>query len=319
VYVLPGVAVDPHGQMIVVTKPVAYDVGSEQGLLYLLLTHEESRPTPDRDVEDSPLYVGAHYGLEAAVAWPDAPCVELARVQRQDRKSALLDAQDGEHPGPNEIDLRFRQDLAAKRAAAQQIASLAVCYTGGLKQPQHGHGADYLARALRQSQSGRRVWVDDRVSLASELGTYTLVYVVGRDAFKLDRDEMKGLYGYLQGGGTVLFESCRHEFEEGDPPADAAFLDLLDSMGIQLEELTPGHGLLVDPHLFAEPPQGFEVEDTARVLFGGGVIFSTHDYGCLWQGRCRGRAASREEIRTAMEWGDNVVTYALNRDGKEEV
>ena len=313
VYVLPGVAVDPWGQMIVVSEPVAFDVGSAQGLLYLLLSYEESQPTPDRDQEDSPLYVHAHFGIEAAVAWPDTPSVELARVRRRDRKAPLVDAEDAEHPGPNELDLRFRQDPSQSAGKVHQIASLAVCYTGGLKEPQHAHGADYLARALRRSRPGRRVWVDDPVSLAAGLETYTLVYLVGRDAFQLNRDEMKALYGYLQAGGTVLFESCRHGFENGDPPADAAFLDLVSSMGLELEELPPAHSLLVDPHLFAAPPPGFETDDSGKVLVGGGVIYSTGDYGCLWQGRRRGRAASREEIRTAMEWGDNLVTYALER------
>jgi hypothetical protein len=73
----------------------------------------------------------------------------------------------------------------------------------------------------------------------------------------------------------------------------------------------------VEPHLFAAPPPGFETDGTPKVVVGaaaaGRVVWSMCDYGCLWQGERRGRAASREEIRTAMEWGANVVTYALNR------
>jgi len=49
------------------------------------------------------------------------------------------------------------------------------------------------------------------------------------------------------------------------------------------------------------------------VVISDAVIFSTHDYGCLWQGERRGGSASREEIRSAMEWGSNVVAYALAR------
>ena len=311
VYILPGVAVDPRGRIIVVTEPVAYDVGSAHGLLYLLLTYDESRPTPDRDDKDGPLYVHAQFGIEVVSALPDTPCVELARIRRRDREAALVEAQDAEHPGLNEIDLRFRRGSPRSGAVPQEVASLAVCYTGGLEDARQGHGASYLARTLRQA--GCRVWVDDRVPLAPGLEAYTLVYLVGQEAFQLTREEMNALYVYIQGGGTVFVESCRRGTKNGDPPADASFSDLLASMGIQLEELPPDHSLLVEPCLFAAPPAGFETEGTPKVLVGGGAIFSTHDYGCLWQGKRRGRAASREEIRTAMEWGANLVTYAIER------
>jgi hypothetical protein len=113
----------------------------------------------------------------------------------------------------------------------------------------------------------------------------------------------------------VLFESCRRDVKAGDPPADASFSDLLASFGISLQELPPGHDLLVEPYLFAAPPPGFETEGAPKVLLGmaagGPVILSSCDYGCLWQGERRGRPASREEIRTAMEWGANLIAYAL--------
>ena len=111
----------------------------------------------------------------------------------------------------------------------------------------------------------------------------------------------------------MLIESCRAETDAGDPPADAAFSDLLASMGVGLEEIQPGHELLLEPYLFAAPPPGFETGGEARVLVGEGVIFSTCDFGCLWRGQRRGAAASREEIRTGVEWGDNIVHYALKR------
>ncbi|MFL7809070.1 MAG: hypothetical protein AB8I80_10595, partial [Anaerolineae bacterium] len=44
VYVLPGIAVDTVGQVIVVQEPIAFDVAGAQGLLYLLLTYGESQP-----------------------------------------------------------------------------------------------------------------------------------------------------------------------------------------------------------------------------------------------------------------------------------
>jgi hypothetical protein len=309
-YILPGIAVDPLGQTIVITDPVAYDVGAAHGRLFLLLTYEESRPTAAGDQEDGPLYIHAQFGIEAVPALPDSSYVELARVRRQSRESPLMEARDSVHPGMNEIDLRFR---LGTEAVSRRVVSLAVCYTGGSTDARHGRGADYLARALRRT--GQRVWVDDRVPLAAGLEEYVLVYLVGQDAFQLSRDEMNALYTYLQGGGTLLIESCRHATAGGSPPADASFFDLLASLGVQLQELQPGDSLLIEPELFAALPPGFETEGQPKVLAGGGVLFSHCDYGCLWQGERRGRLASREEIRTAMEWGENLVAYALRRRG----
>jgi hypothetical protein len=322
-YILPGIAVDPRGQTIVVAEPVAYDIGQAQGQIYLLLTYEESLPTAAvrtgseqgrtnrvadaAHPEDGPLYIYAQFSIEATPTLPDGPYVELARLRRQSRESALLDARRPVHPGPNEIDLRFRQEAGP---TCQEIISVAVSYTGGPTDDRHGRGADALARALRYA--GRRAWVDDRILLGPGLESYTLLYLVGQDSFQLDRDEMNALYAFLQGGGTLFVEACRRN-QAGDPPAVLSFLDLLASMGIQLQEVPPEHDLLSTPHLFATPTPGFETEEPPRLLAGEGVILNYSDYGCLWQGERRDRPATREEIRAAIEWGENLVAYALKR------
>jgi hypothetical protein len=38
---------------------------------------------------------------------------------------------------------------------------------------------------------------------------------------------------------------------------------------------------------------------------------STFDYGCMWRGERRGRQAQRGEIRNALEFGANVVHWAI--------
>jgi len=337
-YILPGMAVDPHGEAIVVAQPVAYDVGAAHGLQYLLLSYEQSRPRASGGhgpEEPEPLYVHAEFGIEVRSTLPDTPCVELARFRRQSHKSPLLNAHDVEHPGPNEIDLRFRRSQDPSSAGAMQTtaASIAVTHAGEAKgkkshgnqdsELRHGRGASYLARALRHHRVNARV--DVGVPLAPGLESYTLVYLVGCGAFQLSPDEMNALYSYLQGGGTLLFESCRRDAQGDNLPADASFSDLLASFGISCQEPLPGGNLLLEPYLFAAPPPGFETEGTPRVLVGtaagtgpqgeaqrsGQVIWSMCDYGCLWQGERRGRAASREEIRTAIEWGANLIAYAL--------
>lgn len=330
-YILPGMAVDPQGEVIALVEPVAYDVGPAQGLLHLILTYEESLPgEPAREgaSPDEPVFVQCQFGIEALPDLPEDRGVELARLRRRERNAPLTDAQDPEHPGLNEIDLRFRVEMLGRQrldppgakpgrpARLGPTVSLGVAYAGGAAPKKHGQGVDLLAHAVRQS--GRRVAVDDDVPLASGLEGYALLFLVGQAAFKLGREEMISLHAYLRGGGTVLFESCRHETAGGNPPADASFAELLSAMGIELAALGLNHALLREPCLFAAPPPGYETEGTPTVLAGEGAILSTCDYGCLWQGKRRGRIASREEIRTAMEWGSNLIAYALSRRSSHE-
>lgn len=331
VYILPGLAIDPEGNMIVLTQPVAYNFGQEiEGLVYLLLNYEESRPRSGdaQGQGDSPYYVHTHFAIHARPSLPSTPWIELARVRRRSRDAFLLNAQDAEHPDMNEIDLRFRREAVGTSRSFQgtlfhETICLGVSYVGEVTATlkAHGQGIDSLVRSLRSGasidgNSPVRLCADENVPLDSGLGIYTLLCLIGQESFQLSSEEMSALYDYIQGGGTVFIESCRRELAEGDSPAEASLFDLFASFGITLEELPEGHSLLSTPHLFAAPPVGFERQGTPKVLVGDGIVFSTHDYGCLWQGQRRDGLASREEIRSALEWGYNIIAYASERRSK---
>jgi hypothetical protein len=311
VYVLPGVAIGPGGELVVLAEPVAYDIAAAQGPLHVLLSYGEGPPRagggPDQGSEI--LYVHAEFGIEARLNPAGDSGVELARIRRRERQAPIADAQDPEHPATNEIDQRFRREIGAH---SQEAASMAICYAGQPQNERHCHGADALGRAMRH---GGKIplWVDDDLPLDPELASYTLVYLVGQGSFELTADQMNALYTYLQGSGTLFIESCRQDLRAGDPPSDAAFFGLLDSLGIRLEAVPPGHPLLTDPYLFAAPPPGFAAEGERKLLAGDGVVFSNYDYGCLWQGERHGGPPTREEIRAALEWGSNLVAYAVRR------
>ena len=315
VCISPGIAMDGSGQIIVLPDEIKrYDFEAMDGSLYLLLSYSKSQPryADDQTEEERIEYIHDEYIVEVGQSTVrDASLVELARIRRQVGGGSIVDAQDPEHPGLNEIDLRFRRQVGSPLLP---VATIAVSYVGGnvVNHHPHGRGISYLARALRRS-GNYRAWADLDVPLAPGLEYYTLVCLVGQDAFDLSKAEMESLYNYVQSGGTLFIESCRREIDSGNPPADAAFGELLKSLGFKPQPLTAQHELLVEPFLFATPPPGFENPGKSDVWAGDGVILSTRDYGCLWQGARRQGAASREEIRTAEEWGTSIVAYALNR------
>ncbi len=316
VYIQPGVALDGAGQMIIVPEALAYNLGTAQGPLYLLLSYEDSQPQPVEGMADASevmLYIRAQYGLVAANTppVPNGPFVELARLHRYGAESPITTANDAARPGPNQIDLRFRQQIGF---TAAQAAKVGVCYLGAISDhanPCPGHGAHTLTRVLRQT--GQPIWSDETVGLAADAdwSEYALVYLVAQEGFQLSPDELNVLYVYLHSGGTLLLEVCR----QGANPqaAEAALLDMLGSFGVSVSDLPVQHVLLTEPNLFAAPPAGFDTTNAASFKVGEGVIFSTYDYGCLWQGQRSGRPATREEIRAAHEWGANLIAYALAR------
>jgi hypothetical protein len=317
VYIQPGIAVDAEGQTIILPEALAFDLGAAQGPLYLRLAYDESQPKADdtgltslTDPADVMLFVRAQYDLEAgdAAPTPDSPYIELARVVRLGAESVITNARQAAQPGPNEIDLRFRRELGRP---LRPTVRLGVCYTGKARAQHHGAGAAQLARVLRQQN--QQAWVDDALELTpgADLSSYTLIYVVAQDTPQLDPDGMTVLYNYLQGGGTLLLEVCRKS--NGSEAGAAAFLDMLSSFGLKVDDLPADHDLLHEPHFFAVPPAGYDTVETSSLKVGDGVIVSTYDYGCVWQGERRGQPATREEIRAAHEWGTNIVAYAVAR------
>ncbi len=304
VYILAGVAIDPLGNIIVLPQPVAYDIGDEmEGPLHILLSYGESKPRRgkgDRQ-KDGPLYIHTEYSINARAVLPSGPWVELARINREHRDSVFHNAKTPTRPQLNEIDLRFRREVGAP-----QEIKMAVSYLGQQSRKTHGTGAIHLARTINQA-GHYRLLVDDDVPLAPGIESSTLIYLVGEGKFELKSGQMNFLSNYVQRGrGTLFIESI-------DRSAEMMFLEILKAIDLEPGPLPAGYPLLVEPNLFAAPPTGYENSDTARVLVNNGVIFSTCNYGQLWLGQARQDPPSRETIRAALEWGANIVAYAVKR------
>ncbi len=189
VFISPGIAVDPMGQVIVLPQAVAYDIGHEmEGLLYLLLSYGESRPRTEnggRGEEGSPLYVHSEFSIFARTTLPaNTPWVELARVRRGSRDAAFVDAQNPAMPGLNEIDLRYRREVGAPAEV-----HIAVSYLGQVADKKHGLGASYLAQTLNHTGKGR-VFVEDNVLIGPGIVNNTIIYLVGQGTFEMESGVM---------------------------------------------------------------------------------------------------------------------------------
>ncbi|MEZ4634892.1 MAG: DUF4159 domain-containing protein [Caldilineaceae bacterium] len=309
VYIMPGVAIDPSGNMLVVSEPTPYDLSSFQaGTLHMLISYDESRPQPINGRNaDSPYYVYTGYNIETVIDTPDSPLVELARIHRPDIDAPITNAADN-RPGHNQIDLRFRPRVVTLNA---QRVMLGVHTLNRMAAPHHARGHANVAAQLGQSP-WNDAWIDDAVVLNGDLSRYTVLSLVAKANFQLEVEALNVLYRYLQGGGVLFLESCRRE-GGATPGSDNLLRDIADSLGVRLEAVKMGHPLLSTPHLFPAPPVGYETQGAPSLWAGDGIVFSTFDYGCLWTGERRDRTATREEIRAGFEFAQNLVHFAQRR------
>ena len=298
VFVSPGAAVDPAGNLIILTEPVAYDFGSaSEGQLYLLLGHGEREVG---GVENDVKYIQNEFVIAARPGLPKRPAVELARVVKSPRSHVIKNAAVSTRPAEGEIDLRFRNFVGSEPT---RMARLALCSLGKESDiTEIETGWDFLGRECART-SPYRLAVDGDVPLADELQTYDMAYLFASSAFKTDEKKMAALRTYIDSGHCLIIEALR-------PEAEDSFKALLAGLAVSPKAPERNHPVLTDPFLFGAPPQGFRSGD---VLVDDNLIYSAAGYGLAWGGKFESGSASRVDIRNAHEWGMNMIQYCLQR------
>ncbi len=307
VYILPGIAIDPSGQFVVLPAPTIYELGSNiGGALYLLLSCSQSDARTENGSQDAgdPKYVRSDYSISVETSLPPTPTVELARINRSSWDAVIRNARNYARPGANELDLRFRREVGAPPEI-----TIAVSYLGTKVDKPQGEGMKNVTHSL--NLTGKyRVSVEDDIKLHSEidLRSYALIYFVAHgDALGIGREAQEKLRKYLYNDNGTLF------IEVMDDTARDTVFGILEWMDVQPELLPDSHCLLSQPYPFAVPPAGFYLQEHPRIWVSEGIVLSTSKYGLLWRGQADDQTPSREQIRAALEWGSNLVAYAAER------
>lgn len=306
IYIQPGIAIDGLGRTIILPEQRAYDLRAAEGTIYVVLTYGESAPRSDtaQSGDDAPRFVYSEFVLEALLGLPSTPYVELARINRQGAGAAVSNAVNPDLPGVNEIDTRNRMQLQPNQP---RIVHVGVVSTNG-KATTQLQGMLNLAHYLKRSET--RVAVD-AVALNRGILAYDMIYLVGQEPFALNAEQTGLLNAFYQQGGTIYYESERSA--GADDTVDASFRELVTTIGVTLTPANESFPLLRTPNYFPSAPDGFETTGSPRLMVTDGVIFSGFDYGGIWQGKRRGRTASRGEVRSAFEFGENLITLVLDR------
>ncbi len=303
VYIMPGAAVDPLGRMLVLAEPVAYDFGdAATGTLYLTISYREKERGGKAASEEAPRYLEQDFVITARASLPTQTQIELARLTRATRNAPIGNAADPLQPQRNEIDLRYRLQVPVKEL---HKLSAGVIYLGKVKNKTNGRGLSAMAEEL-QEHSAWSLIVEDNLKLDKSVLSYGLLYLVAEGELAWDEAQISTLKAFLDQDGLLFIENC-------DKAASDSIQKLCDQLKINLKPVRKEHALLSKPWHFAEAPAGFAKEGELQAK--DGVVVSSFNYGRLWFGDCAEGTPSREVIRSAMEFGHNLMVYLEDQLG----
>lgn len=311
----PGIAFDHQGRPMLLGQERRLTVTANPGAtLYVTVRWREELTAPQRFWNDLDEYTRVVERCDALVqeAPPTPPLLELARVTVD---GPVRNAADPLNPRRGEIDLRFRERLLVRPRPDLAIAQLVPADTEPAGQPpRHVLGLRFLLREISLTTPYRARW-GGMVRLGEPAPPVSLLYLAGAEKLAIDDATVTSLRGFLQGGGALLLDACAES-----PTADVvgSAEALARRLEISLQPVERPHPLMTARHVFGEIPAGPKSQ-AAPFLEGGGLILTTADLGCAWQGGGADRPLAREEIRAALELGVNIAVFARQRQRPLEI
>jgi hypothetical protein len=306
----PGVALDPEGRLILVSRSLRYQVNATSaGLVYLILTARDIPSDPLLSLEDGarrPSRMVEGYALAEYDHLPDTPHVELARIRLSSGKKPITSAANPGAPDANEIDLRYRIEAALRPAPLSDIGCWTPDGAGSASATEHSAGLAVLVRELAASR--RQIRWRDAVADSTDPLDGDLLLLPLEGELDLSEADQRRLTVFLDEGGVILAEPCAAQGKKAD--RQSALAALAERLGRAPQPVDYGHPLLTAAHIFAAPPPGLTDDPVQEA---GGLVLSQADYACAWKGGNATHPLSRDVIRTAQEFGENLLAYARQR------
>lgn len=306
VIVQAGLAMDRDGAAIRVPQPtrLALRTTDAGAAVAIVLRYVE---TPVTANGNTPNRVNEAFEL-VEVPLPLAPTdIELARVLIADASAPVRDTPNPWDPKPNEIDPRSRREL---RGASDETLTIGRLITAdAAANALHRQG---LVNVVREMQATEPFVVSFAGDLRADqaAGQCRLLYITGAGELRLTPKDAAGLLAFLRGGGVIFAEPCAEAetARQENGRFVASFQRLMTDLKYALEEVRFGHPLFRARYIFGVAPDGFS--GRAPILCRYGVVLNPNDYGCCWQGGTAAKPLAREVIRSAIEFGSNVASYA---------
>lgn len=308
VQIQPGIAIDLAGNLIVVPTafnfPIDLEVANTDSILvYLTVSYvdpEDLRSPNSREI------VTEAYRFDQRNSTLNISEIEICRILLQPGQKEINQANDIFFPGYNDIDLRFRRQAQAR---PQAILRLAQINHSDAECARNFFNLSYFLQSIEPLYPYfRGLDEPEQISLAKKIQDFDLLYLTGQQELSLNSVEFESLKNYLNTGGMLLV----------DAPGDAEALIqstymLAQKLNITLKkstELRRDHSLRTRPFLFAGLPA--VNKKIIEIVTGGGIILTIGDLASAW-GLDKELQMPRLAIRTAQEFGINIVYYAWKR------
>lgn len=312
VVIAPGVAVDADGRTILLAMAEPFMV-AEKGSWYIIAEYSEVLDA--KHVAD----VGGtkhNYRLVEACRvsrvkeLPKTPYIELARVEKTKVEKTISMPANPMDPGPDELNLLYRQNSLPFCQADGVICELSYVSTGQ-GESWKPNRAGIIGLVRESATFGYHLGFGGPVPAGGLAAQKPLmVYMAGESGMKeLNGDQLEGIKAYLAAGGVLMGEglSDKGGFAK-------SFETLAKQLGAKLEEVKQ-HELLNNPYIFPAFPSG--VNDSGRFLMDSnlGIILSTYNYGGAWGGGVTSKSVddARTKTRYSLEIGMNIASYAAKR------
>jgi hypothetical protein len=300
-----GLAVDALGRTLLVGRDTQLAVPNDGGgLAYVSLQYadEPTQPQSAWDGDEHATRVLERARLSVGRTPPERPALELARFFAT---GDLHDAENPTTPGRGEVDLRFRERQYVRPRPELTIAQLSLNTTDDT----HRLGLRFLAREIAQTTPYRARWAG-ALGLDQPIpSAVSMLYFTGHDSFPpLSAANLDYLRTYLAAGGVLFADAC-HTDNWQDFASSVS--TVAGALGVDLQPVERWHPLLLSRHVLAGPP--LSLQSGPALTEAGGIVLSSSDYGCAWQGGPHDQALGRERIRAALEFGVNVAVFGQQR------
>ncbi|MCF4969149.1 DUF4159 domain-containing protein [Nostoc sp. CMAA1605] len=308
----PGLAIDIHGNPIIVPQAIDFHVSADitedkPRLIYLVVSYVDPDDLQRQKVAE---FEPESFRIEEKTTPPHALEVELCRIVLQPGLIPLKNPQDVFYPDLNSLDLRYRPIARSRHSAVVRVAYL---QTNTPEVSDHFANLCYLLKANEHlTQTIQGFGSVDRIPLhlqhIDQAVFYDLLFTTGNQPLSLDPQELTNLKSYLDAGGVLLVESPTDAIDRLDSVVDIA--DKFNTPLEDLRKLDRNHPMRTNPFLFAALP--VINQKPIQILIAGGIVLVIGDLSAAW-GIDEKLTLPRETIRTAQELGINILYFAWSR------
>ena len=377
VQIQPGLGIDCHGNVIIVSQPLEFQIVSQARnniplTIYLVISYVD----PEQLRHGNNTEVVETFRVDEKNQPPTPEEIELCRILLQPGETVLQAPRNVFFPSPNCLDLRYRPQIGTAPQSLVKIAMVDLDYQQELEKADRLQRLLNSVRGLYPTMEGEQqigVISLDSTPDKNSIFNYDLLYLSQRRSQQLNQGQLELLKTYLVRGGAILIEisiqntkietlrcvesqliqaierieSLEENMTAQDGGTEStqsgdAVIELKPSLQTELqatqeklkeeiekmtlsyyqfaqqldtpldswEDLRRDHPLRNQPFLFAALPK--INHQSLQLLIGGGLIIIIGELSAAW-GLDKSLELDRESIRTAQEFGINILHFACQR------